>query len=173
MALNQASRLILAALATRQRDLSRALHPDKFVGRPASERRAALGRAIEVNEAHRRLKDPISRAGALLEVLDITLAEGEQPKASPALLMNMMEHREALRDAAKAEDSARIEQLCQALRKAESEVTASLTKRFEQALKSRAKQHPVDASGIFEELGELRYYRRFFDEAEALLDDLA
>lgn len=163
----------LAALAARQRDLSRALHPDRFVGRPSSERRAALGRAIEVNEAHRRLKDPISRAGALLEFLEIVPAEAEQPKASPQLLMEMMDKREELRDAAQAKDATRIEKLCQDLRTTESQVNAALEKHFEEALKNRAEGQAVDAVGIVEELGKLRYYRRFFDEAEALLDELS
>lgn len=163
----------LAALAARQRDLSRTLHPDRFVGRPSSERRAALGRAIEVNEAHRRLKDPISRAEALLEFLGIAPSEDEQPTASPQLLMDMMDKREELRDAARAEDAPRIEKLCQDLRTSESQVSAALEKYFGEALKRHAEGQAVDAGGILEELGKLRYFRRFFDEAEALLDELA
>ena len=33
-------------LEKRHRDLSRALHPDRYAGRPSSERREALSRAI-------------------------------------------------------------------------------------------------------------------------------
>jgi len=36
-------------LAQRHRDLSRALHPDKFAGAGAQERRLSLSRAIEVH----------------------------------------------------------------------------------------------------------------------------
>ncbi len=54
--------LDLAALERRHRDLSRALHPDRYAGAPAAERRLALGRAIDANEALRVLKDPIRRA---------------------------------------------------------------------------------------------------------------
>ena len=64
--------LDLDELATRQRDLSRALHPDRYAGRGASERRQALGKAIEVNEAARLLKQvvdatniPVVSAGSI------------------------------------------------------------------------------------------------------------
>ena len=45
--------LDLTALEKRHRELSGALHPDRYTGRPASERRMALDRAIKVNEAWR------------------------------------------------------------------------------------------------------------------------
>jgi molecular chaperone HscB len=160
-------------LAARQRELSRALHPDRYVGRPSSERRAALGRAIEVNEAHRRLKDPLSRAEVLLDVLGISVSEGEQPKASPELLMDMMEKREELRDAAKAADASQILKLCEDLRKSEAKVSTSLAARFATALGNRSSGQALDVNGILEDLGELRYFRRFFDEADGLLDELA
>ena len=54
-----------AALEARHKELSRALHPDRYAGRPASERRLALSKAIEVNEAYRALRDPIKRAEAV------------------------------------------------------------------------------------------------------------
>lgn len=160
------------SLSQRQRELSRALHPDRYVGRPAGERRAALGRAIEVNEAHRKLKDRLSRAEELLEFLGATRAEGEQAPASPELLMNMMEQREELRDAARAKDAARIESLSSALRSEEEQVVAALSADFELALSRRSMGQEVDADSIHQSLGALRYYRRFFDEAEALLDEL-
>ena len=44
----------LPSLEKTHRELSRALHPDKFVQAGASERRSALERAADVNEAWRR-----------------------------------------------------------------------------------------------------------------------
>ena len=46
-----------AAVEKRHRELSRALHPDRFVGAGASERRAALAKAVEVNEAWRIVRE--------------------------------------------------------------------------------------------------------------------
>lgn len=161
-----------STLSQRQRELSKALHPDRYVGRPAGERRAALGRAIEVNEAHRKLKDRLTRAEELLEFLGATRSESEQSPASPELLMNMMEQREELRDASRAKDVARIESLCSALRAEEEQVMAALSADFELALTRHSLGQPVDVESIYQSLGALRYYRRFFDEAEALLDEL-
>jgi len=45
--------LDLGEVARRHRELSRALHPDKYTGAPAAERRLALSRAIEVKDAFR------------------------------------------------------------------------------------------------------------------------
>ena len=43
--------LDLRAVEQRHRDLSKALHPDRYTGAPAAERRMSLSRAIDVNEA--------------------------------------------------------------------------------------------------------------------------
>jgi len=40
----------LAAVEKTHRELSRALHPDKFLGAGPSERRAALSKAVEVKK---------------------------------------------------------------------------------------------------------------------------
>ena len=48
--------LDLQAAEKRYRDLSRVLHPDKHVGSGPGERRLALGKAIEVNEAWRLVR---------------------------------------------------------------------------------------------------------------------
>jgi len=51
----------LAAVEKVHRELSRALHPDRYVGASPSERRASLAKAVEINEAWRVLRDPIRR----------------------------------------------------------------------------------------------------------------
>src|SRR3954447_26645826 len=79
------------ALEQRHRELSKALHPDRYVGAPAAERRMSLSRAIDVNEAFRVLKDPIRRAEALLRRAGAAVGETSEPKPAPALLMEMME----------------------------------------------------------------------------------
>ena len=76
-----------SALEQRHRDLSRALHPDRYTGAPAAERRLSLGRAIDVNEAFRVLKDPIRRAEALLRRAGVPVGEISEPRPPPDLLM--------------------------------------------------------------------------------------
>src|SRR5436190_17186161 len=91
--------LDLAVLEKTHRELSRALHPDKFTQAGASERRAVLEKAASVNEAWRTLRDPIRRAEALFALAGFEVGENKEPKPSAAFLMDMMESREELADA--------------------------------------------------------------------------
>lgn len=164
--------LRLDDLAERQRHLSKTLHPDRFVGKPANERRAALGKAIEVNEAYRKLKDPLTRAEALLDHLGLALEEGQAPQASPDLLMETMERREALRDAGRSGDEETIHRLSDQVRREERALLEELNAAFSFALSGGATNESAVAGQIHEKLGNLRYLRRFLDEADATLDEL-
>jgi molecular chaperone HscB len=156
--------LDLAVLEQRHRDLSRALHPDRHAAAGAAERRLALGRAIEINEAFRILKDPVRRAEALLALRGVESGEGKEPPASPALLMEVMERREALAEARQAKNEAALERL-----RAEVSTEADRT----QAVLCREFASPSGSSAeILKRIGELRYYRRFLDEAASIADDL-
>ena len=150
--------LDIALLEARKKELARALHPDRFASSPATERRMALGRAIEVNEAFRALKDPIRRAEALARKLDLQVGETSEPKPDPELLMEMMEAREDLAGAARARDSRRIASLSASMREREKATVAALTDAF---------SDPTRRDTILPKLGELRYLRRFLDEAAA------
>jgi molecular chaperone HscB len=163
--------LSLEDLATRQRDLSWALHPDRFVGRPASERRAALGRAIEVNEAHRTLKNPLTRAEALLGRLGLSLHEGQEPPASPEFLMEMMDLREDLRTAGRSQNAAEVQRLAARVREQEAALAQKLSSCFEAAQDNKQSPDAVKLE-IHQTLGSLRYLRRFLDEADAYLDEI-
>jgi molecular chaperone HscB len=163
--------LDLSELERRHRELSRALHPDRHVGRPSSERRQALNRAIEVNDAWRALKSPVKRAEALLRKLELDVAEGREPKPDPSLLMSMMEHREELADARRSGDAVRVRRLAEAAMRERDQVLASLSAAFSEVLSA-----PADAAGTRERLlrrvGELRYYERLLDEVSAIEDEL-
>jgi molecular chaperone HscB len=154
--------LDLEALAQRHRDVSRALHPDRYVGAPAAERRLALGRAIDANEAYRVLKDPVRRAEALLAQAGVAVGETREPKPPPELLMEMMEVREELAEAKQAKDLARVRALATTMQARK----ASTEERLGVLLSTS----PTDAVPM---LGELRYMRRFLDEVSAIEDELA
>lgn len=156
--------LDVAVLEQRHRDLSRALHPDRHASAGAAERRMALGRAIEVNEAYRILKDPVRRAEALLARRGIPSGEGKEPPASPALLMEVMERREALAEIRHSKDEAALSRVIAEVRLVEQRTQAALGSEF-------ASGSPNSAE-ILKRIGELRYYRRFLDEAAAIADDL-
>jgi molecular chaperone HscB len=151
-------------LEKRHRDISRALHPDRYAGRPSSERREALNRAISVNEAFRKLRDPISRAEALLHQLGREVTETSQPKPDPSLLMQVMEEREALSAARRSGDRLKIEG-----------IAASASGQAEAAAERMAdafSEEPVPVERVLKLLGELRYLRRLKEEAGAALDEL-
>jgi molecular chaperone HscB len=167
--LEPAFSLDLGDLGKRHRDLSKALHPDRYAGRPSSERRAALGRSIEVNEAFRVLKDPVRRAEALLERLGEPMGEGTEPPADPEFLMEMMERREALRDLGKKREREKIEALVAEVGTERERVLTGLDQSFARAIAEGA-EAPRGRARLA--LGKLRYLRRFFDEAEAVLDEL-
>jgi len=156
--------LDLAVLEQRHRDLSRALHPDRHAGAGAAERRMALGRAIEVNEAFRILKDPVRRAEALLAVRGVQSGEGKEPPASPALLMEVMERREALAEVRQSKSETALTRLI-------AEVSAEAA-RVQGALSDEFASPSANSAEILKRIGELRYYRRFLDEAASIADDL-
>ncbi len=156
--------LDLDKLAERHRDLSRALHPDRYTGAPAAERRMALGRAIEVNDAFRVLKDPVRRAEALLRRAGVPVGETAEPKPSQALLMDMMEQREELADARRAKDLQAVQKLAGSIRDRE----RSVLERLGRALEAQGSA----VTQALPHLGELRYLRRFLDEVSAIEEDL-
>lgn len=154
----------LAALEKTHRDLSRALHPDRYVQAPAGERRAALERAVRVNEAFRAVKDPLSRAEALFELRGTAIGDGKEPKPDPDFLMDVLETREALADAKTAKDTRRIEKLRATAEGEEARVLAGLAEVF-------GKSEPPSEADV-KLLGKLRFFRRFLEEVSAVEDDL-
>jgi molecular chaperone HscB len=162
----------LTAVEKRYRELARVLHPDRHLTSSPGERRMALGKAVEVNEAWRLVRDPIRRAEAILRRHGVKIEEGKEPKAEPAFLMEMMEQREALSEARGANDAARVERLAGEIREREKEITARVAAAFAAIRASRDTAGLGDASlgKVGALLGELRYYRRFLDEVSAIED---
>jgi molecular chaperone HscB len=157
----------LAAVEARHRALSGTLHPDRFAGKPAGERRIALGRAIEVNEAWRVMRDPVKRAECLFQRAGVAVGETREPKPSAELLMEMLELREELAVARENKDVARIERLAVEIRGREKATILALEAGF-----SRSGGNAAELSGLVPELGKLRYIRRFLEELSAIEDEL-
>jgi molecular chaperone HscB len=153
----------LPAIEKTHRELSRALHPDRFVNAGASERRAALSKAVEVNEAWRVVRDPIRRAEALLELAGAAVGEERATATDPEFLMEMLEQREALAEARQAKDLARIHAMAKAIEERSRSVEQALGEGFARG----------EAASLVGKLGELRFYRRFLDEVSAIEDELA
>jgi molecular chaperone HscB len=153
--------LDLQAAEKAHRELSRALHPDRHASGGASERRDALMRAADVNEAWRIVRDPVRRAEALFVLAGVEVGETKEPKPDPELLMDVLEKREALADAKAARDLAKVHAL--------SEEMTARKKKIEDAL---AAAKAFDAA-LVGKLGEMRFCRRFLDEASAIEEELS
>jgi len=155
--------LDIKAAEKAHRELSRALHPDRYASAGASERRDALARAADVNEAWRIVRDPVRRAEALLALAGVEVGENKEPKPDPELLMDVLEKREALADAKASRDLGKVRQLSEEMeaRKAKAEDVLS---------------HELAEGGSAEaalpKLGELRFFRRFLEEASAIEEEL-
>lgn len=159
--------LDLAALEKTHRELSRALHPDKFAQTGASERRAALEKAADVNEAWRVVRDPIRRAEALFRLEGLPVGETSEPKASPAFLMEVMEEREALAEARAARDLAKVHALAEGITRRAKATEAKLGAAFAGDLTPAR----AELERLLPLLGELRFYRRFLEEVAAIEED--
>jgi molecular chaperone HscB len=83
----------------RWRALQCEVHPDRFAAQGTAAQRVAMQWAVRVNEAYRRLKDPLARGSYLCEMRGAPIG-AENNTAMPAdFLMQQMAWREALDDA--------------------------------------------------------------------------
>jgi molecular chaperone HscB len=153
----------LPAVEKTHRELSRALHPDRYVDAGASERRAALSKAVEVNEAWRIVRDPIRRAEALLALAGVPMGEEAKNTASPEFLMEMLEQREALAEAKQARDLAAVRRMAAVVEALSAGAERALGEGFERG----------QAAELAGKVAELRFYRRFLDEVSLIEDELA
>lgn len=165
-------------LEQRQRELNRAVHPDRHAGKSSGQRRLALGRAMDINQAYRTLRDPASRAEALFELLGANgLKEGGV--TDPVLLGEMLEQRELLDEVRRKKDLARLRELKERMLGREKQLIVDLSQGFE-ALLAQAKpggSGPVSVSGPALEqtqrlFTELKYVRRFVEEVAAIEDEI-
>ena len=89
----------LAQLDAKWKQLQGAAHPDRFATETAAAQRVAMQWAIRINEAYRRLRDPLARAAYLCTLHGVDL-QAENNTAMPAgFLMQQMEWRDALSEA--------------------------------------------------------------------------
>jgi molecular chaperone HscB len=88
-----------AELDARWKALQGSTHPDRFAAEGAAAQRAAMQWAVRVNEAYRRLKDPLARAAYLCELNGAPVDVQNNTAMPQAFLLEQMHWREALDDA--------------------------------------------------------------------------
>jgi molecular chaperone HscB len=89
-----------ADLDGRWRQLQGSAHPDRFAAEGAAAQRLAMQWSVRINEAYRRLREPLSRAAYLCELRGAPIAAHSNTAMPGDFLMQQMAWREALDDAA-------------------------------------------------------------------------
>jgi len=174
--------LDVAATEARFKELSRALHPDRFATADPRARRASLQRTVQLNEAWRTLKDPVKRAEYLLSRagFDVGGEAGafrpgtdggakEKIAVPPALLGEILDLREELAAARAAGDDAHVQKLARDVRGRMDAVMERVASGFERAgSETKGSSEELRALEIVtHDLIEIRYLRRFLDEVDA------
>lgn len=94
-------------LGQRFRTLQRRFHPDKYSGGSAAEQRLAAQVSADINAGYQALKDPITRAGHLLERQACDLRALERRPVSGDFLMQQMQLRDEAESLDPTDDGAR------------------------------------------------------------------
>ena len=90
-------------------ELSRQLHPDRFMQKPEAEQQRALDMSSALNDAYRTLKDPIKRAEYILSLEGFDIGEQGSKDVPPELLEEVFELNMALEEMRSGDDSARAQ----------------------------------------------------------------
>ena len=165
-----------AELDARWKELQREAHPDKFAAQGPSAQRVAMQWSVRINEAYRRLKEPLSRAAYLCELRGVPI-EAEKNTAMPTeFLMHQMEWREALDDA--TNEAALLDLVAQVdklrrelLQKCELLLDAPDALDAEGAAKAAAATH-ANARAAAQQVRALMFVQRFASELDDRLSQL-
>ena len=123
-------RIDLHDLENRYLALSRVLHPDRFVGRPASEQAASLRHSAALNDSRSILRDPWKRAAYLIAI-DGGGAGGEDRRTPPGLVEEMLECREEAAEARAQGNLTKLAAARDAIATREKELLRSLEAKFD------------------------------------------
>jgi molecular chaperone HscB len=149
-----------AQLDARWRALQGEVHPDRFAAEGAAAQRIAMQWAVRVNEAYRRLKDPIARGRYLCELRGVPVHIESNTAMPSAFLMHQMGWREALEEAA---DGAAIQVLAEDVARHERELLELLRRQLDDD------DDPAQAAGT---VRMLMFVTRFRDDIDRRLEAL-
>ncbi len=147
-----------ARIDERWRALQAEVHPDRFAAEGAAAQRVAMQWAVRVNEAYRRLKDPLQRAAYLCETRGVPIDAEHNTAMPPAFLMQQMAWREALDEAS---DRPSVEALLDEVDERE----RALLQDLQVSLDERA-----DTVAAAQTVRSLMFVRRFRDDLERRID---
>ena len=149
-----------AAIDARWKELQREAHPDRFAAQGGAAQRVAMQWSARINEAYKRLKDPMRRAAYLCEMRGAPI-EAESNTAMPAqFLIDQMEWRESLEHAQSPGD---VEQLDSQLRAARADALERIRKLLDE---------DGDANSAAQEVRALMFLERFAQDVDARAEQL-
>ena len=148
------------ALDARWKGLQREVHPDRHAAADAQTQRQAMQWSVRINEAYQRLKDPLPRAAYLCELNGAPIQAENNTAMPPAFLMQQMEWREALEDAASA----------QAVEDLADEVAATRRRMLAELEQTADVQH--DWPALAQQVRALMFVERFAQDVETRLEQL-
>ena len=149
-----------SAIDARWKELQREAHPDKFAAQGAAAQRVAMQWSVRINEAYQRLKDPMRRAAYLCELHGAPIRAEDNTTMPAAFLMQQMEWREALDDAA-------TEAAIDALQAEVDAARARALSAFDWLIDEKG-DHPAAA----QQVRALMFIARFADDIERRRDQL-
>jgi molecular chaperone HscB len=149
-----------AELASRRRTLQAEVHPDRFAAAGAAAQRAAMQWAVRVNEAYRRLQDPLKRAAYLCELHGAPIDAEDNTAMPPEFLIQQMAWREALDD---AQTRAQVEAIGRRVDAHRSEAYAELARSLDES---------ADFAQAARQVRALMFVERFAEDIEQRLESL-
>ena len=146
----------LEALQRRYYELHRRLHPDLHQTGPQAARQASLRNTAAVNLAYRTLRDPIDRGEYWLALLGEGLGTNNNrvPPDLAALVFEVQEKLEELRDARHGDDAAALKDEVNEIRGELAERQAALLQQLQDNY-ARWDAETADVGGLTRELKEL------------------
>jgi molecular chaperone HscB len=149
-----------SALDARWKDMQAQVHPDRHAAGGASTQRVAMQWSVRVNEAYRRLRDPLTRAAYLCRLHGVEVdLHGGAPMPG-VFLVQQMQWREALDE---ARDSASIEALADAVAGERARRLAEIASTIDERR---------DWSAAAEQVKALMFVERIARDVETRLDAL-
>jgi molecular chaperone HscB len=157
----------LDRLAARYRELQRAVHPDRFASGTDQEKRLAVQRTAQVNEAFETLKRPLERARYLLQLNGIDINSETDTTVDAEFLMEQMELREQLAEIRdQADPLGALFDLSQSVQGKIKAIHAELAAEFDDIT-------PENLSLARENVRKLQFLDKLQQEADQLDEELA
>ncbi|CAM2144639.1 Co-chaperone protein HscB homolog [Pararobbsia alpina] len=104
------------ALDEAYRAVQAQVHPDRFAAAGEAQKRVAMQWASQANDAYQTLRQPLKRAIYLLHLRGVDVQAEDNTAMEPAFLMQQMEWRERIEDAAGSRNVDELESLGRELR---------------------------------------------------------